>query len=72
MTFLSSSVRKLFNLKTTYERVQTSTLVKITYSIDELDGALVIDANFDDLSRMGFTEAIIMNEQGAHTFDRYF
>jgi hypothetical protein len=72
MTSLSSSVRKLFNLKTSYERVQTSTLVKITYVIDEQKGVLDIEVDFDDLSRLGFTEAIIMNEQGAHIFDQYF
>ena len=71
LTALSSALRRLFGWETTYEWAGFSTQVKMTYSIAEETRVLAIEADLGDVPQDKFTEAIIMNEQGAHTFDQY-
>ena len=42
---LSSGLRRLFGWKTTYEKVEFSSLVGMTYTIDEQTGVLAIKAD---------------------------
>ena len=68
---LSSGLRRLFGWKTTYEKVEFSSLVDMTYTIDEQTGVLAIKADLANLSGDGITEVIVMNEQGANCFSQY-
>jgi hypothetical protein len=71
LTALSSGLRRLFGWETTYEQAAFSTQVKMTYTFDEERGVLAIEADFTALLQDKVTEAIVMNEQGAHAFDQY-
>ena len=71
LTSLSSGLRKLFGWETTYERAGFSTQVRMIYTFDEESRVLTVEAGFASLPQGKVTEAIVMNEQGAHTFDQY-
>jgi hypothetical protein len=71
LTTLSSGLRRLFSLETTYEISEFTTQVKMSYDFDEQTGLLIVEADFTRLPQGNVTEAILMNEQGAHYFDQY-
>jgi hypothetical protein len=71
LTTLSSGLRRLFSLETTYEISEFTTQVKMSYDFDEQTGLLTVDADFNQLPQSSVTEVIVMNEQGAHYFDQY-
>jgi hypothetical protein len=71
LTGISSFSRKLFGWETLYEHSEFSAEVKITYRIDQRDGVVDVALDKLDLSTSGITEVVVMNEQGARTFDRF-
>jgi hypothetical protein len=71
LTALSSGLRRVLGWETTYEKVEFSGRVKMTYAIDEQTGVIAIEADLAGLSKEGVSEVIVMNEQGAQTFDKY-
>ena len=71
LTSLSSGLRRLFGWETAYEEAGFSARVKMSYRIDPQTGIIAIDADWSDVPLEKITEAIIMDEQGAHAFDQY-
>ncbi len=71
LTGASNLLRKVFGWETLYELSDFSTEIQMTYSIDQQDGVVDITMENLDLGKSGITEIVIMNEQGAHTFDHY-
>jgi hypothetical protein len=70
LTFLSSMLRQLFNWKTTYTDGGVTTEVKVIYTVEEGTGRTMVDIDLSGLPS-DLTEVVMMNEQGAHAFDRY-
>jgi len=70
LTAASSLLRKLFAWETTYTETGFSTWVTVITTIEEGTGkaSVVVDASG---LPAGVTEVVVMNEQGAHFFDRY-
>ena len=71
LTGTSSLLRALFGWRTTYERAGFQIPVQMTYCIDRTTGKMSVTVDLSNLENRGVTEAIVMNEQGAHFFDRY-
>ena len=71
LTMLSGVLRRLFGWETIYEVMESCARVKMEYTLDEQNGVLVVEADLADVSPGSISEAIIMNEQGAHAFDQY-
>ncbi len=71
LTGTSSLLRSTFDLKTTYEPTDYFTHVNIAYRIDAAAGMIQVELLGQDIIPDHISEIIIMNEQGAHHFDRY-
>lgn len=71
LTSLSSELRGLFGWQTTYEYGGQDSKVEMTYTFDKQTGSLAIEADLACFLQGSVTEVIIMNEQGAHHFDKY-
>ena len=71
LTAVSNGLRRQFGWETTYEDAGFSTQVTMSYALDEQRRSLAIEADLSQLPPRGITEVILMNEQGAHLFDRY-
>jgi hypothetical protein len=71
LTALSSGLRRLFGWYTTYEDAGFNNQVKMIYTFDEVGRVLFIVTDLTRLALDKITEAIVMNEQGAHAFDQY-
>ena len=70
LTTVSSKLRRLFNLETTYADAGFSTEVKMLFTIREETGKIIADIDTGNLPS-DITEVVVMNELGAHYFDRY-
>jgi hypothetical protein len=70
LTTLSSMLRQVFNWKTTYADEGYSARVQVNYIIEEQTGKTIVDIDVSGLPP-DITEVVVMNEQGAHAFDRY-
>jgi hypothetical protein len=70
LTAISSRLRSMFHWETTYAKAGFSTMVKVSCSVEEETGKVNVELVTDDLPP-SVTEVIMMNEQGAHYFDRY-
>jgi len=71
LTGISSLLRKVFGWQTLYEKSDFSAEVQMTYAIDQQAGVLEIEMDKLDLPQSGITKVIVMNEQGAQTFNQY-
>jgi hypothetical protein len=71
LTAVSNAVRGIFGWVTTYERAEGSTTLVVTYTIDGEEGRIGVGLDTNGLRGGGFTEVVVMNEQGARHFDRY-
>jgi hypothetical protein len=71
LTAASSALRRMFSWETAYERTGFQMKVKMTYTINTQTGTMLIRADWADQVCGKATEFVIMNEQGAHYFDRY-
>jgi hypothetical protein len=70
LTAASSKLRLMFNWETTYSDAGFSTELKIHYTIEANTGKMTVEMEMNGLSP-SITEVVVMNEQGAHYFDRY-
>jgi hypothetical protein len=71
LTAASNAVRWIFGWQTTYEEAEFCTNVKVIYSFDRTAGTINVEIDADNLYKQGITEVVLMNEQGANTFDQY-
>jgi hypothetical protein len=71
LTHSSNLLRSTFAWETTYEPGDFSTQVSLTYSIDAQTGRITVELEGLDFEKLGITEVIVMNEQGARFFDHY-
>ncbi len=70
LTTTSNMLRQMFNWETAYADAGFSTELKILYTIEEETGKLTVEMDPSNL-HPSITEVVVMNEQGAHHFDRY-
>ena len=70
LTATSNKLRQMFNWETTYVDAGFSTEVKVTYTIEAETGKVGVEIDTSGLLP-SITEVVVMNEQGAHHFDRY-
>jgi hypothetical protein len=70
LTNISSQLRQIFRWETTYADVGYSTSVSMLTIIEADMGKVTVEIETSILPP-GITEVIVMNEQGAHHFDRY-
>jgi hypothetical protein len=70
LTSISSTLRQVFNWETTYADAGFSTEAKILFTIEEKTGKIIAEIDTGSLPP-DITEVIVMNELGAHFFDRY-
>jgi len=70
LTTTSNKLRQMFNWETTYADAGFSTEVKLIYTIDVKTGKITVEIDTSGLPSF-ITEVVVMNEQGAHYFDRY-
>lgn len=71
LTDTSNLLRSHLAWQTVYEASDFSTYVVLTYTIDESEGRIKVELTGGDFLSSNITEVIVMNEQGAHNFDRY-
>ncbi len=70
LTTTSTKLRRMFNWETTYADAGFSTEVKVIYTIEAETGKVSVEIDTSGLPSY-ITEVVVMNEQGAHYFDRY-
>jgi hypothetical protein len=70
LTAASSALRRLFRWETTYAEAGFSAEVSVVSRREEGTGTLVVTVEAAGLPA-DVTEVVVMNEQGAHFFDRY-
>ena len=86
LTALSNAFRSSFGWQTTFEDTGCNYAVKVNYSVDSRSGVIVVEVDAtggvensappigglqSGGQKIGVTEVIMMNEQGAHHFDAY-
>jgi hypothetical protein len=71
LTAASSGLRRFFQWGTAYEKKDFSATIPVRYRIRGEEGRIAMETDLSDLPRNGVTEAAVMNEQGAHFFNRY-
>jgi hypothetical protein len=70
LTNASSQLRQMFNWETTYAEVGFSTAVNMLTIIEAEMGKVTVEIDTSGLPP-DITGVVVMNEQGAHHFDRY-
>jgi hypothetical protein len=70
LTSASSTLRRLFHWETTYAEAGFSIDVKVISTLQEGTGRVSVEIEAGNLPP-DITEVVVMNEQGAHYFDRY-
>jgi len=71
LTTASNALRRIFGWETMFEEAKFCTYVELIYSIDRQSGIMNIEVDATGLPVDGITEVVVMNEQGARTFDLY-
>ena len=71
LTAASATLRRAFGWVTTYEEISSWATLTVTHTIRAELGTIDITVDMTGLPPDGFTEIVLMNEQGAHHFDRY-
>jgi hypothetical protein len=71
LTALSNRMRQAFSWQTVYEETASHGVVQVAYVIDPRGEKVEIEVDFSELLDEGLTEVVVMNEQGAHRFDKY-
>ncbi len=71
LTDTSTLLRTRLALQSTYEESAFTTYVVFTYTIDELQGRINVELVGGDFLSESISEIIVMNELGAHHFDRF-
>lgn len=70
LTALSAALRRVFRWSTVYERTATRARIRVRYAIDASRGRIGVRVETAGLPRE-VSEVVVMNELGAHFFDRY-
>jgi hypothetical protein len=70
LTSISNRIRRIFNWETTYNSTGIITELEVTYTIEKNTGKVIIEIVSDNLPP-DITEVVVMNEQGASSFDTY-
>ena len=70
LTALSAALRCVFRWSTVYEQTGTCARIRVRYAIDASRGRISVRVETAGLPR-DVGEVIVMNELGAHSFDRY-
>jgi len=68
---LSNVLRWGFSWQNIFEFAGCDYPLRVHYTVDSQMGNIVADLDFSKLPEHGLTEAVVMNEQGAHHFDSY-
>jgi hypothetical protein len=71
LDFVSNRSRRLFGIRTVFEKVASAGRVSVRYVIDAGERSLRVTVRHYPASGLPCGELIVMNEQGAHHFDRY-
>lgn len=71
LTHSSNFLRSTLAWETTYEPANFATQLSLNYSVDPRAGMIEVELDDQDYKRLGITEIIMMNEQGARYFDHY-
>ncbi len=78
LTAASTTLRRSFGWVTTFEEVGSVATLTLTYTIPGSrssrgagEGRVAVAVDLSGLPADGFTEVVVMNEQGARHFDRY-
>ncbi len=71
LTAASNGLRRMLGWETIFEDAGFCATVKMTYTVDSRMGKIDVKVDTSDLPTDGITEVVVMNEQGAHHFDRY-
>jgi hypothetical protein len=71
LTLASTGLRRAFRWTMAYEKSDFCATIPMRYRIRGEDGRIAMEADLSDLARDGVTEVAVMNEQGAHFFNRY-
>ncbi len=71
MSDISNAMRAAFGIRTTFERAKSRGIIRVTHRFDAAAGILHVRMEAHCLAVDGCTGLIIMNEHGAHFFDRY-
>ena len=74
LTALSAGLRRLLRLKTVFVPAppgEDAGTVRVIYSLSQGNPGLQVAVDAASLKPQGITELVLMNEQGAHYFDRY-
>jgi hypothetical protein len=71
LTHSSNILRSTLAWETTYEPANFVTQLSLNYCVHPGTGKIEVELEGDDSERLGITEIIMMNEQGARTFDHY-
>ena len=71
LTTLSNMLRSSFGWVTTFEEVACNHAVKVDYSVDIKTRTITVAVEMIGVPMEDVTEVILMNEQGAHYFDKY-
>jgi hypothetical protein len=71
LTAASSAVRLVFGLQTVYECAAESDIVAVMYTVDAEAGTLLVEADTSGITGRDVSEFVLVNEQGAHFFERY-
>jgi hypothetical protein len=70
LTATSSKLRQVFGLEISYVEADLSSDVNAIYIVDGQKGIVSVEIDASNLPA-AITEVVVMNEQGAHYFDRY-
>ncbi len=70
LTGVSGGLRRVFGWETTYEYAGFHATIKMIYTIHAKTGKVNVEVDMNGLPG-NITEVVVMNEQGARTFDRY-
>jgi hypothetical protein len=71
LTQSSNFLRSTLAWETTYEPANFVTQLLVTYAVDPEAGKIEVELDGQDYLRLGITEIIMMNEEGARFFDHY-
>ncbi len=71
LTSTSNLLRSQMDWQTVYEASEFTTYVVMTYSVNESNGRIKVELTGGDFLASCINEIIVMNELGAHHFDRY-
>jgi hypothetical protein len=71
LTEISNLLRSTLGWKTNYEPADFSNFITMTYTVDKVKGEVYIEMISTEYSLPNISEVIVMNEQGAQTFNLY-